>query len=206
MHIFSLHGRRRSDVGTRHILSALVAVAALSACSDKKSGPTGLTDPAGSIALTVSGSGTGSGRIMSTPSGISCSLSAGALSGICSARFPAGAVVTLSPEPGATSVFLAFGGDCALTSCQTTMQAPRVVTATFVPNFLSVVANAASVGGGRIVSTPAGIDCILNGTAPGTGSCSSSFPLGTEVSLMQEPSAGAVFGSWSANCTGDPCV
>ena len=207
MSTFILPGRRLRDVGTRHILSAIVAVAAVSSCSGKKSGPTSLTEPPGtSVALTVSGSGTGSGRVMSTPAGIDCSLSAGALSGTCSTRFPAGTVVTLSPEPGATSVFLTFGGDCALTSCQTTMQAPRVVTATFVPNFLSVVSNAGSVGGGRIVSTPSGIDCVLNGTAPGTGSCSSSFPLGTEVTLVQEPAAGAIFATWSANCTGNPCV
>ena len=115
-------------------------------------------------------------------------------------------MVTLIPEPGTTSVFLAFGGDCTLAACQTTMQAPRAVTATFVPNFLSVVANAASVGGGRIVSTPAGIDCILNGTSPGAGSCSASFPLGTEVTLTQEPSAGAIFSAWSQNCLGNPCV
>ncbi len=207
MSTFILPGRRLRDVGARHILSAVVAVAAVSSCSGKKSGPTSVTEPpATSVALTVSGSGTGSGRVMSTPAGIDCSLSAGALSGTCSTRFPAGTVVTLSPEPGATSVFLTFGGDCALASCQTTMQAPRVVTATFVPNFLSVVANAGSVGGGRVVSTPSGIDCVLNGTAPGTGSCSSSFPLGREVTLVQEPAAGAIFATWSANCTGNPCV
>ncbi len=190
----------------RQFLSALVAVAAVSACSGGKKSTVGITEPNGSLALTVSGSGTGSGRIMSTPAGIDCALSAGAVSGTCSARFAAGAVVTLRPEPGTTSVFLAFGGDCTLTSCQTTMQAPRTVTATFVPNFLSVVANATSVGGGRIVSTPAGIDCILNGTAAGAGACSASFPLGTEVSLVQEASGGAIFHGWSANCAGDPCV
>jgi hypothetical protein len=206
MTTFFHSGRRCHDVSARQLLSAVIAGAALSACSGKKAGPTSVIEPDGSIALTVSGSGSGSGRVMSTPAGIACSLAAGAVSGSCTARFPAGSVVTLSPEPGTTSVFLAFGGDCALASCQTTMQAPRIVTATFVPNFLSVVANAASVGGGRIVSSPAGIDCILNATAPGTGSCSSSFPLGTEVTLTQEPAAGATFAAWSAQCSGDPCL
>ncbi len=192
---------------TRQLVSAVVAAAALSACSGGgKSGPVRVTEPTQSITLSVTGSGTGSGRVTSSPAGISCALSAGAVSGSCSARFPAGAVVTLQPEPGATSVFLAFGGDCALAACQTTMEAPRTVTATFVPNFLSVVANATSVGGGRIVSTPSGIDCLLNGTAPGTGSCSASFPVGTEVTLAQEPVAGAIFHAWSTNCTGNPCV
>ncbi|MDZ7631198.1 MAG: hypothetical protein U5K74_07590 [Gemmatimonadaceae bacterium] len=199
---------RRSDRRTiRQFLSAVVAVAALSSCSGGgKAGPARVTEPAAAIALTVAGSGSGTGRVMSTPAGIDCALSAGSISGTCSARFPVGTVVTLQPEPGTTSVFLSFGGDCALTACQTTMQAPRTVTATFVPNVLAVVANATSVGGGRVVSTPAGIDCILNGTAPGTGSCSSSFPVGTEVTLLQEPVAGAIFQAWSTNCTGNPCV
>ena len=158
------------------------------------------------IALTVAGSGSGSGRVMSTPTGIDCALSAGATTGACTARFPQGTVVTLQTEPAATSVFLAFSGDCAQAPCTTTMQAPRSVTATFVPNYLSIVASAASVGNGHIVSTPAGIDCTLNGTAPGTGACSTSFPLGTVITLTQEPIAGAIFAAWSANCVGNPCA
>ena len=113
--------------------------------------------------------------------------------------------MTLQTEPGGTSVFLAFGGDCALATCQTAMESPRTVTATFVPNFLSVIANAASLGSGRIVSTPAGIDCTLNGPAAGTGACSASFAVGTVVSLSQEPLAGAIFQAWGTGCTGNPC-
>ena len=143
---------------------------------------------------------------MSSPSGIDCALSAGATSGSCTAQFPQGTVVTLQTEPAATSVFLAFSGDCAQAPCTTTMQAPRAVTATFVPNYLSVVANAASVGSGHIVSTPAGIDCTLSGTAAGTGACSISFPIGTVVTLTQEPIAGAIFSAWSSNCVGNPCA
>ena len=201
--------RRHPDVAARHILSAVLALAALSACSggSKKSAPPRITEPASTaIALTVGGSGSGSGRVRSDPVGIDCALSAGAVSGSCTARFTSGTVVTLQTEPGATSVFLAFSGDCALATCRTTMEAPRTVTATFVPNYLSVVANAGSVGGGRVVSAPAGIDCILNGTAPGTGSCSTSFPVGTEVTLTQEPVAGATFAAWSTNCIGNPCA
>lgn len=158
-----------------------------------------------SVALSVSGSGTGSGRVVSMPAGIDCALSAGAVSGTCTARFTAGTLVSLQTQPGVTSVFLAFGGDCAFSTCQTAMEAPRTVTATFVPNFLSVIGNAGSVGSGRVVSSPAGIDCLLNSTAAGTGSCSTSFPLGTVVMLTQAPVGGAQFQAWSANCTGDPC-
>ena len=163
------------------------------------------TPAAPTVALTVAGSGSGSGRVMSTPTGIDCALSAGATTGSCTARFAQGTVVTLQTEPAATSIFLAFSGDCAQAPCTTTMQAPRSVTATFVPNHLSIVASAASVGSGHIVSTPAGIDCTLNGTAAGTGACSTSFPVGTVVTLAQNPIAGAIFFAWSANCVGNPC-
>lgn len=142
---------------------------------------------------------------MSSPGGINCTLSAGALSGQCSSPFPQGTLVTLMTEPGNASVFLAFGGDCTQTNCQTSMDGPRTVVATFVPNFLAVVANPSSVGGGRIVSSPAGIDCVLNGTAPGTGSCSATYPMGTVVTLQQEVVGSAMLQAW-AGCTGNPCV
>ena len=196
------------DVAGRHLLTATVAVTVLSSCSggSKKSVTATVEPRVSAIALTVAGSGTGSGRVSSVPGGIDCTFSAGTGSGACSAQYAPGTVVTLQPEAGTTSVFLAFGGDCALTSCQTAMLAPRVVTATFVPNVLSVMAHASSVGGGRITSAPAGIDCMLSGNGPGTGSCSASFPVGAEVTLTQEPSAGAVFQAWSSACSADPCT
>ena len=204
---FTVLTYRSRSSPARHILSAVVAVAVLSACSGSKDTPTRVTEPATTpVALTIAGSGSGSGRVMSTPGGIDCVLAAGATSGSCAARFTPGTLVTLVPEPGTTSVFLTFGGDCTLTSCQTTMEAPRTVTATFVPNVLSVVANLASTGGGRVVSTPAGIDCVIAGIAPGAGACSSPFPVGTIVTLSQEPTAGVVFQGWSSNCVGNPCT
>ena len=158
------------------------------------------------VTLSVSGSGTGSGKVVSLPAGIDCVMSAGSVSGTCTARFTPGTLVTLQTEPANTSVFLAFSGDCTLATCQTSMQAPRVVTATFVPNVLSVVAHAQSVGGGRIVSTPAGIDCTLTGNTAGIGACTASFALNSSVSLEQQPIAGALFHTWGSACTGATCV
>lgn len=188
----------------RHILSAVVAVSALSACGGGKQKLTEV--PSSTVAMTVSGSGAGSGRVVSVPAGIDCTLAAGNTTGTCQARFAQGSLVMLNSQPAATSVFLAFSGDCAAAPCLTTMEAPRTVTATFVPNFLTVVANSGSVGGGRVVSTPAGIDCTLSGTAAGTGVCSASFPVGTSVTLTQEAIGGASFGAWNGACTGDPCT
>ncbi|MES3035851.1 MAG: hypothetical protein V4813_17750 [Gemmatimonadota bacterium] len=207
MRRFTASAHRRPTVHTRQLLTAVVAVAAISACSGGSKGPTQVTEPpASTIALSVAGSGTGSGKVVSQPAGIDCVMSAGSVSGTCTARFSPGTLVTLQTEPATTSVFLAFSGDCTSATCQTTMQAPRVVTATFVPNVLSVVAHAQSVGGGHIVSTPAGIDCTVAGAAPGTGVCSASFPLNTVVSLEQQPIAGALFQAWGSACTGTTCT
>lgn len=49
-------------------------------------------------------------------------------------------------------------------------------------------------GSATIVSTPAGIEC------PGT--CSASFPVGTQVTLAATPQAGSTFVGWSERCTG----
>jgi hypothetical protein len=52
-------------------------------------------------------------------------------------------------------------------------------------------------GGGRVVSSPAGIDC------PGT--CSAHFPDNTKVTLTAKPASGYTFDQWSGPCTGsDP--
>lgn len=54
-------------------------------------------------------------------------------------------------------------------------------------------------GGGRIRSTPAGIDC--------SGPCSQEFAYRSEVALTASPVAGSDFAGWSGDCSGsDRCV
>jgi Domain of unknown function (DUF1929)/Divergent InlB B-repeat domain len=59
-------------------------------------------------------------------------------------------------------------------------------------------------GNGRVVSTPAGIDCTITaGKAAATG-CTKSFNQGTSVTLTATPNSGHAFGGWLnfANCSG----
>ncbi len=49
-------------------------------------------------------------------------------------------------------------------------------------------------GSGSISSSPAGIECA--------GSCSASFPLGTQVTLTATPAPGSTFAGWQGPCTG----
>lgn len=54
--------------------------------------------------------------------------------------------------------------------------------------------NESGTGTGTVTSTPAGIDC--------PGQCSSSFPLGTSVTLTAAAASGSSFTGWSGPCSG----
>jgi hypothetical protein len=78
------------------------------------SGPTSYT-----LSMTV----TGSGMVTSNPAGIACS------AGTCSASFPSGTGVTLTPSGGSLT---GWGGACTGTgTCSVTMTANRAASATF---------------------------------------------------------------------------
>ena len=49
-------------------------------------------------------------------------------------------------------------------------------------------------GGGKVTSSPAGIDC--------GSTCSASFDAGTQVTLTASPASGQVFTGWSGDCSG----
>jgi phospholipase C len=59
---------------------------------------------------------------------------------------------------------------------------------------LTVKNAGAGAGAGRVISTPAGIDC--------PGRCTASFPAGTTVVLTPAPEPGITFAGWSGPCTG----
>ncbi len=52
----------------------------------------------------------------------------------------------------------------------------------------------ATTGNGRVVSTPAGIDCGAK--------CSADFDIGTTVTLVAHPDAGWTLGAWGGACSG----
>lgn len=80
-----------------------------------------------SYILSVTNSGTGSGTVSSSPSGIFCS------SGICSASFSSGTSVALTATGGSGSTFTGWsGGGCSgAGSCTVAMNAATAVSATF---------------------------------------------------------------------------
>lgn len=140
--------------------------------------------------LTASKLGTGSGAITAT--GISCGSD-------CSEAYNPGTDVTLTATPSTGSVFSGWGGTagCSGTStCTTTMNAAKSVTATFTLDGYSLTIIKSGTGTGTISSSPSGISC--------GSTCSSSYDYGTSVTLTATPSSTSTFGGWGSgsSCSG----
>ncbi len=83
------------------------------------------TTAAADPVLSVTKIGSGGGRVTSSPAGIDCGAS-------CSASFPAGTKVKLTPASDATSNFAGWGGACSGTGvCEVTLESNQTVTAAF---------------------------------------------------------------------------
>jgi hypothetical protein len=141
-----------------------------------------------SFTLTVTKSGTGTGTVASSPSGISCGT-------MCSASFDSGTVVNLTATPDSGSTFAGWSGACTGTgACSVTMDAAKSVGATFTANAGPFTLTVSKSGTGTVTSTPSGIAC---GTT-----CSASFASGTVVSLAATPDSGSTFAGWGGACSG----
>ncbi len=138
--------------------------------------------------LTTAESGPGSGRVASSPAGISCG-------GTCSSTFRYGASVTLAATPAVGSRFTGWSGACSgAGSCSVTMKQAQSVTAIFSPVPESLTVRKSGSGSGRVASSPAGISC--------RSACTASFGYGTKVTLTATPANGSRFKGWTGACTG----
>jgi Divergent InlB B-repeat domain len=145
------------------------------------------------ISLAVVMTGTGSGVVISAPSGILCGTT-------CSGPYGSGTAVTLTATAATGSTFTGWsGGGCTGTgTCTVTMTSTTTVTATFNASPVGLTVSKAGTGSGSVSSTPAGITC---GTT-----CSATYPYGTAVTLTAVTSTSSTFTGWSGACTGTgPC-
>jgi len=142
--------------------------------------------------LAVSKSGTGSGTISSSPSGINCGND-------CSKSFASGSSVILTAIPNSGSIFIGWSGTCNGTgNCTIAINDNKTVTANFLIGY-SLNISKSGTGSGTITSSPSGINC-------GT-SCSKDFIAGTLITLSASATSGSNFIGWSSPCSGiDKCI
>src|SRR6185436_13106224 len=137
-----------------------------------------------SVTLAVDKIGTGSGTVLSEPSGIKCGE-------VCEAEFEEGTVVQLIPVTSPGSRFGGWsGGGCSGTGvCKITLSESPQVTATFepIPQVTLTVAKEGT-GSGRVFSSPERIDC---GEA-----CEAQFGEEETILLIAEAAKGSKFIGW----------
>jgi hypothetical protein len=121
--------------------------------------------------LTVEKNGTGTGKVTSSPAGISCGST-------CSFAFAESTIVTLTGTPDSGSAAVVWSGCAAITlenKCKVTMSAAKTVKATFDIAQHQLKVTKAGTGTGTVKSTPAGIEC--------GATCTTTFVEGTAATL-----------------------
>jgi hypothetical protein len=155
----------------------------------------------GTTGLTIGLTGSGGGMVMSSPEGITCGGRTEQL--MCSADFAAGTEVLLSAFLDYGSEFVGWsGGGCSGTDpCTVTVDGAQLLAAEFHnANLKDLEVGRSGTGSGRVLSSPAGIDCGLD--------CQGTYEDGTEVTLTVIPEPGSTFLGWSGSgCSGTaPCT
>lgn len=206
--VIGLSGWARSETGEATPSPTSQPSASANATTSPSESPSVVASPTAtseSYLLTVSISGAENAVVQSIPAGINCPT-------VCSARFPAGTVVTLTPQASAPTGgyetrFLGFSGACAGTSCSVTVSGRAMVTASFtlVPQIatLTVIKSGTGPGGLFIHSMipPDATTGIYCGDV-----CSYDFPVGSTVTLYvvvsADPTTSTTFTGWSGACSG----
>ncbi len=150
--------------------------------------------PPATYLLSVARSGTGSGSVSSSPSGIQCGSD-------CSETYAKGTAVAITAAPAAGSTFTGWSGACSGTasSCTVNMTSALSVTANFTVATATrlLTLSKSGTGAGTVNSTPVGFTCLAD-----CGVASASFPSNTAITLTAHAVTGSQFAGWSGACSG----
>ena len=121
--------------------------------------------PPGSHALTVALTGSGTGRVVSSPAGIDCGSA-------CSAAFAQASMVTLTATADPASGFAGWAGACnGAATCSLSMDVDRSVSARFLPHadvaWLAQLGATTYATANAVAATPSG-DVVLTGGFDGS--------------------------------------
>ena len=139
------------------------------------------------VNLSVTKSGTGFGKITSSPTGIDCGTD-------CSEPIVLDTEVVLNAKAATGSTFSGWSGACSGSnySCTIKLSEAKTVGARFNLKAGTYPITVSHSGPGKVISSPSGIDC--------GDSCQASFS--AAVTLTAVPDSGASFQSWSGSCAG----
>ena len=107
-------------------------VIASASCDGESAVPVAITT---NHVLRVQGDGAGSGTVTAPDASppLSCTITSGALAGVCGMAYPTNATVSLIAAPNAGSAFVGWSGACSGADlCVVEMSNERTVTAGFV--------------------------------------------------------------------------
>jgi Domain of unknown function (DUF1929)/Divergent InlB B-repeat domain/Kelch motif len=198
-------------------LAAALTTATLiaSACQDNRSFEPELARVKPDRTLTVTGAGTGSGKVTAPQvlevQPMVCGISEGVANTTnCAKTYPWKSIVTLTAAADPGSSFAGWSGACTGTgaTCRLTMTQARNVQARFsgagLPSYTLSIAGSGT--GGGTVSTPVGfspaISCTISAGSAVSGSCNATYTSGTQVPLSVTPTSGHTFTGWSGACSG----
>jgi hypothetical protein len=149
--------------------------------------------PAGTSgkAFSATKTGSGTGSLSSTASGVSCGSTG------CSGSVPAGTTVVVAATAGTGSTFGGWTG-CTTVSgsqCSVFMDKDKTISASFILNQYTLTANASGTGTGSISASTGN----LSFTYPSSSSGSAYVSYGTSVTLVATATGGST-AEWSGNC------
>jgi len=123
---------RRTQPGWARAFAACVIVVWPAGCGD---GSASLTPtPQAQHVLRVQASGAGSGTVTAPDASppLACTITAGALTGVCAGAYPSNAAVRLVATPNGASTFVEWSGACTGPGdCVVDMSQERTATASF---------------------------------------------------------------------------